>query len=129
MLAGGGTATAAAATINRYPSSSPPSPNLAPKLSYKCFPSYQALGGHKASHRKLSDAADDLTAHSSNGLAGVLLTVWASPWRVQALPLRRRGWNSCASLSEERLSVCEGDCARCCWGELGLFQIQGGLRN
>lgn len=38
-------------------------PPVAPKLSYKCsvcdkaFPSYQALGGHKASHRKSAEAA------------------------------------------------------------------------
>ncbi|KAK3420441.1 hypothetical protein EUGRSUZ_G01247, partial [Eucalyptus grandis] len=38
-------------------------PVVAPKLSYKCsvcdkaFPSYQALGGHKASHRKSAEAA------------------------------------------------------------------------
>ncbi|KAK8558670.1 hypothetical protein V6N13_098314 [Hibiscus sabdariffa] len=44
-------------------SSSPPPPPL--KLSYKCsvcnkaFPSYQALGGHKASHRKPSTDVDN----------------------------------------------------------------------
>ncbi|KAK1276620.1 Zinc finger protein ZAT10 [Acorus gramineus] len=59
MLARGGAATTTSA--NGHPT--PP-----PKLSYKCsvcdkaFPSYQALGGHKASHRKLSLMADD---HSS----------------------------------------------------------------
>ncbi|KAJ9177361.1 hypothetical protein P3X46_012588 [Hevea brasiliensis] len=41
----------------------PPPPSL--KLSYKCkvcnkaFPTYQALGGHKASHRKLMGVVDD----------------------------------------------------------------------
>ncbi|TYH90483.1 hypothetical protein ES332_A13G051400v1 [Gossypium tomentosum] len=50
-------------------SSSPPPPPPALKLSYKCsvcdkaFPSYQALGGHKASHRKpLSADAATTTA-------------------------------------------------------------------
>ncbi|KAK9097183.1 hypothetical protein Sjap_022680 [Stephania japonica] len=49
------------------PSSQPPTAPL--KLSYTCsvchksFPSYQALGGHKASHRKLSSSA---TAASSS---------------------------------------------------------------
>ncbi|KAJ6685818.1 ZINC FINGER PROTEIN ZAT10 [Salix purpurea] len=39
----------------------------AKKLSYKCsvcnkgFPSYQALGGHKASHRKLAGGGEDQT--------------------------------------------------------------------
>ncbi|KAA8522603.1 hypothetical protein F0562_013036 [Nyssa sinensis] len=58
MLARGGntTTTAAAATH------SPPPPTLT--RNYKCtvcnkdFTSYQALGGHKASHRKLSGADD-----------------------------------------------------------------------
>ncbi|XP_057964026.1 zinc finger protein ZAT10-like [Malania oleifera] len=51
---------------------SPPPPPL--KLSYKCsvcnkaFPSYQALGGHKASHRK-SAAADDASTSSSTSAA------------------------------------------------------------
>ncbi|KAK1300627.1 Zinc finger protein ZAT10 [Acorus calamus] len=66
------------------------------KLSCKCslcdkmFPSYQALRGHKASHRELA-------VHSDNGLAGMLLPVRASPRRVQVLPLRQRGWNGGAS--------------------------------
>ncbi|KAL4308609.1 hypothetical protein GQ457_01G026940 [Hibiscus cannabinus] len=48
-----------------------------PKLSYNCrvcnkaFPSYQALGGHKASHRKLMAANDDhSTATSSSAPSG-----------------------------------------------------------
>ncbi|KAK1284861.1 Zinc finger protein ZAT10 [Acorus calamus] len=80
MLAQGGTA-AATTTTNRRPSSSPPPSNLGPKLSYECsicdktFPSYQALGGHKTNHRKLSNAADDLAVHFGNGSAGMLLPV------------------------------------------------------
>jgi hypothetical protein len=80
MLArGGGSTTATAtATSQRYNS---PIRNLAPevaagtpaKLVYKCsvcdkgFSSYQALGGHKASHRKLAAAAsgDDQSASST----------------------------------------------------------------
>ncbi|KAF8025047.1 hypothetical protein BT93_F2028 [Corymbia citriodora subsp. variegata] len=47
----------------------PPVPSEAAKATYKCpvcdkaFPSYQALGGHKASHRKLASAG-------TNGGAG-----------------------------------------------------------
>ncbi|KAK1308403.1 Zinc finger protein ZAT6 [Acorus calamus] len=57
---------AAITTTNRRASSSPPPSNLAPKLSVydKAFSSYQALRGHKASHRKLSVAADDLATHT-----------------------------------------------------------------
>ncbi|KAK1315836.1 Zinc finger protein ZAT10 [Acorus calamus] len=68
MLARGGAGVAVAA-----PS---PSPDLAIKPSYKCsvcdkaFHSYQALGGHKASHRKLSGpASDDQSALSGTGSA------------------------------------------------------------
>ncbi|KAJ8643689.1 hypothetical protein MRB53_005437 [Persea americana] len=55
MLARGGSSTTPASSDDRPP----PPPPL--KLSYKCtvcnkaFASYQALGGHKASHRKPSD--------------------------------------------------------------------------
>ncbi|KAL5561362.1 hypothetical protein UlMin_031109 [Ulmus minor] len=59
MLARGGPSTPAAENNS---SRLPPQPP-ASKLSYKCsvcskaFPSYQALGGHKASHRKSSSDA------------------------------------------------------------------------
>ncbi|KAK7376958.1 hypothetical protein VNO80_02378 [Phaseolus coccineus] len=45
-----------------------PTPDPSSKLTYKCsvcdktFPSYQALGGHKASHRKLALADDHPTS-------------------------------------------------------------------
>ncbi|KAK7383213.1 hypothetical protein VNO78_28886 [Psophocarpus tetragonolobus] len=48
-----------------------PTSDLSAKHTYKCsvcdkvFPSYQALGGHKASHRKLVSAADDQPTSSS----------------------------------------------------------------
>ncbi|KAK8571382.1 hypothetical protein V6N13_103508 [Hibiscus sabdariffa] len=48
-----------------------------PKLSYNCrvcnkaFPSYQALGGHKASHRKLMAANDDHSTATSSTASGV----------------------------------------------------------
>ncbi|XVE55774.1 hypothetical protein DITRI_Ditri03aG0184400 [Diplodiscus trichospermus] len=80
MLARGGGATSTASMPQRHRSPTPttaPSPAPAPgpapaatsteqqKVSYKCsvchkaFNSYQALGGHKASHRKLSGGNDD----------------------------------------------------------------------
>ncbi|CAA6657515.1 unnamed protein product [Spirodela intermedia] len=53
-----------------------PSPSrAAPELSHKCsvcgkgFPSYQALGGHKASHRKLVTGPDDATTGSASSAA------------------------------------------------------------
>lgn len=68
MLArGGGSASASADT----PYSPPPPPAL--KLTYKCsvcdkaFPSYQALGGHKASHRKFAAAAAAAAASATAG--------------------------------------------------------------
>jgi hypothetical protein len=62
MLARGGRGSSATA--------SPPPPTL--KLSYKCtvcnkaFPSYQALGGHKASHRKSASSSAENTAAADN---------------------------------------------------------------
>ncbi|KAA8536270.1 hypothetical protein F0562_028748 [Nyssa sinensis] len=63
MLARGGTtATATATASTTKPTQQTDSPHV-PKLPYQCsvckkaFPSYQALGGHKASHRKLAAAA------------------------------------------------------------------------
>ncbi|XP_057430213.1 zinc finger protein ZAT10-like [Lotus japonicus] len=75
MLARGSTAVTPKLTLSR------PAPVTAEKLSYKCsvcektFPSYQALGGHKASHRKLAGAAAEdhstssavTTSSASNG--------------------------------------------------------------
>ncbi|QCE16470.1 zinc finger protein ZAT10-like [Vigna unguiculata] len=69
MLARGGSPAAAAA----IPTASKPalSDNNPAKLTYKCsvcnkaFSSYQALGGHKASHRKLAGAAEDQPTSSS----------------------------------------------------------------
>ncbi|KAJ4826676.1 hypothetical protein Tsubulata_001565 [Turnera subulata] len=57
------TTTTTTSSNNQYSSSSPSPPTLT--LSYKCtvcdksFPSYQALGGHKASHRKPTPVLDD----------------------------------------------------------------------
>ncbi|ESW32897.1 hypothetical protein PHAVU_001G026700 [Phaseolus vulgaris] len=48
-----------------------PTPDPSSKLTYKCsvchktFPSYQALGGHKASHRKLALADDHPTSSAA----------------------------------------------------------------
>ncbi|GKV10335.1 hypothetical protein SLEP1_g21716 [Rubroshorea leprosula] len=71
MLARGSTATAGSAPErHRSPTPTPvPISTTVPdlKLSYKCsvcsksFSSYQALGGHKASHRKLSGGDDQST--------------------------------------------------------------------
>ncbi|KAF8406213.1 hypothetical protein HHK36_008298 [Tetracentron sinense] len=66
MLArGGGATTGGAVTAHRNHSPNPPPK---PKLNYKCtvcnkaFASYQALGGHKASHRKLAVADEQSTS-------------------------------------------------------------------
>ncbi|KAL3580409.1 hypothetical protein D5086_018244 [Populus alba] len=59
MLARGGSTTPTTAANKETASPAPPQPPTL-NLSYKCtvcnkaFPSYQALGGHKASHRKSS---------------------------------------------------------------------------
>nr|QFU85220.1 C2H2-2 [Diospyros kaki] len=68
MLARGGSG-------RNSPASSPPPPSE-PKLVYKCsvcdkaFGSYQALGGHKASHRKLAGGEDHSTTSTSTTTAG-----------------------------------------------------------
>ncbi|GLU03339.1 hypothetical protein SLE2022_205420 [Rubroshorea leprosula] len=72
MLArGGSTKQDDDVSSSSQPPALPPPPAL--KLSYKCsvcnkaFPSYQALGGHKASHRKpVSDSAADGTAAAAS---------------------------------------------------------------
>ncbi|GLT65199.1 hypothetical protein SLA2020_376430 [Shorea laevis] len=73
MLARGSTATSSSGSIpqrHRSPTPTPePTSTTAPelKLTYKCsvcdkaFSSYQALGGHKASHRKGSGSDDQST--------------------------------------------------------------------
>ncbi|KAL6982996.1 hypothetical protein U1Q18_016391 [Sarracenia purpurea var. burkii] len=67
MLARGGAATAAASHRGRSTTTSQPESSSESKLVYKCsvcdkaFGSYQALGGHKTSHRKLAGADDQST--------------------------------------------------------------------
>ncbi|OMO63360.1 Zinc finger, C2H2-like protein [Corchorus olitorius] len=75
MLARGSTNASSSSAVNGSSESdkaaAPPAPP-ALKLSYKCsvcnkaFPSYQALGGHKASHRKPSIDAAANTATGDN---------------------------------------------------------------
>ncbi|GFY89520.1 salt tolerance zinc finger [Actinidia rufa] len=101
MLARGGATSAASAAA---------APNQ--KTSYKCsvcdksFPSYQALGGHKASHRKNVAASATVDDHSSTSAATTTLSPSGrlhecsichrsfphrpGPRRPQAPPLRRR---------------------------------------
>ncbi|KAL2318466.1 hypothetical protein Fmac_032342 [Flemingia macrophylla] len=72
MLARGNTATTTA--VNRRETSPPP----ASKMTYRCsvcekgFPSYQALGGHKASHRKhLPGGGEDQPTSTSSAASSV----------------------------------------------------------
>ncbi|KAF3446562.1 hypothetical protein FNV43_RR11742 [Rhamnella rubrinervis] len=78
MLARGGAATTAhsnSTASHRLRQSPSPAPSEAAtsavKLSYKCsvcnkaFPSYQALGGHKASHRKGNGSGEDQSTSST----------------------------------------------------------------
>ncbi|XP_027941870.1 zinc finger protein ZAT10-like [Vigna unguiculata] len=85
MLARGTTTTAATVTTatNRHTTVSPsqhPTPDPSTKLTYKCsvcdktFPSYQALGGHKASHRKLAVADDQPTSSGITATSTVSTT-------------------------------------------------------
>lgn len=78
MLARGG--ASAESQRHQSPSPAPPPQNETPaaKLSYKCsvcnkaFPSYQALGGHKASHRKGNGGgSEDQSTSSSATTAAV----------------------------------------------------------
>ncbi|XP_039047503.1 zinc finger protein ZAT10-like [Hibiscus syriacus] len=63
---------------------SPPEPEPTKKLSYKCsvcskaFNSYQALGGYKASHRKLSGSNDDQSTSTTGTSDGVIDSAAAS---------------------------------------------------
>ncbi|KAK8708099.1 hypothetical protein V6N13_059146 [Hibiscus sabdariffa] len=87
MLARGGAPAPTNLTRHRSPTPTPipaPQPTSAEhKLSYKCsvcnkaFHSYQALGGHKASHRKLS-AGNDNQSTSTTGTSGGVLASAAS---------------------------------------------------
>ncbi|KAF5456122.1 hypothetical protein F2P56_025633 [Juglans regia] len=93
MLArGGGGATSrninSTATVQRHQSPSPAAPEVAtvpvPKLVYKCsvcnkaFSSYQALGGHKASHRKHAAGSEDQSTSSTTSATVTASTVTAS---------------------------------------------------
>ncbi|KAJ9186822.1 hypothetical protein P3X46_002352 [Hevea brasiliensis] len=81
MLARGTTASTSASTVSYRHSSPTPSPQLQAstnseeKLTYKCtvcnkaFSSYQALGGHKASHRKLAGRGDQSTSSTTTSSA------------------------------------------------------------
>ncbi|KAH7834958.1 hypothetical protein Vadar_021373 [Vaccinium darrowii] len=72
MLARGGKAATSAAATDE-------------KISYKCsvcdkaFSSYQALGGHKASHRKLAATSDDNNPSTSTTTAAALATTTLPP--------------------------------------------------
>ncbi|KAL1534513.1 ZINC FINGER protein [Salvia divinorum] len=75
MLARGGAALSTA-DDELIEASSPPSTTTAVPVSYRCsvchkaFPSYQALGGHKASHRaKPPAAAAEESSHSASALS------------------------------------------------------------
>lgn len=92
MLARGGAASTpshsnSTASLGRQQSSSPAPPEAqtsATKLSYKCsvchkaFPSYQALGGHKASHRKGSGSGEDQSTSSTTTTSAAAATFAAS---------------------------------------------------
>ncbi|XP_022718465.1 zinc finger protein ZAT10-like [Durio zibethinus] len=98
MLARGGGATSNSTIPYRHRSPTPtPAPRPAQaqapaptsteqKLSYKCsvcnkaFNSYQALGGHKASHRKLSGGNDDQsTSTTTSATAGRVTSAASNP--------------------------------------------------
>ncbi|XWS14788.1 hypothetical protein CRYUN_Cryun35bG0038400 [Craigia yunnanensis] len=98
MLArGGGATSTSTSTIPHRHRSRSPTPTTAPpsasaptsteqKLSYKCsvcnkaFNSYQALGGHKASHRKLSGSDDDQsTSTTTSATAGGVTSAALNP--------------------------------------------------
>lgn len=76
---------AATTTLQHNQSPRPPvAPEVAitsaPKLVYKCsvcskaFSSYQALGGHKASHRKLAGGGEDSSTSSATATAASTVT-------------------------------------------------------
>ncbi|KAJ8773235.1 hypothetical protein K2173_028412 [Erythroxylum novogranatense] len=87
MLARGGNTSASTSTSSpphhRYSSPTQALPTISSeqKLSYKCtvcnkaFPSYQALGGHKASHRKNAGFSED---HQSTSTATATTSATAS---------------------------------------------------
>ncbi|KAJ0935347.1 putative transcription factor C2H2 family [Helianthus annuus] len=70
MLLSRGGANTGGGSINTAATQSPPRPPLPQSISHKCsvcnkeFSSYQALGGHKASHRK--NTTDDHPSTSTN---------------------------------------------------------------
>ncbi|KAK8552025.1 hypothetical protein V6N13_120456 [Hibiscus sabdariffa] len=95
MLARGGEANSANTCSSSIPprhrsptpTASPPAPTSTEQtLSYKCsvcnksFNSYQALGGHKASHRKLSGGNDDQpTSTTNSAVAGGVISAALNP--------------------------------------------------
>ncbi|KAM7479115.1 hypothetical protein LguiA_027328 [Lonicera macranthoides] len=79
MLARGGATSASTSAAATVQSELPPIQNVSYKCSVcdKSFPSYQALGGHKASHRKLA-AASTATASDDNHSVSVSGTTTAT---------------------------------------------------
>lgn len=85
MLARGGSTTSTATTVKETASTSPPPP-LPPalNLSYKCtvcnkaFQSYQALGGHKASHKKSSETSTANAATAADNPSTSTITTTTS---------------------------------------------------
>ncbi|KAJ6404942.1 hypothetical protein OIU84_013004 [Salix udensis] len=90
MLARGSTNLPIPASDQHPKSLAPPavSTSSEQKISYKCsvcnkgFPSYQALGGHKASHRKLAGGGEDQTTPSTATSAAPATTVSNRSGRV-----------------------------------------------
>ncbi|KAJ9175163.1 hypothetical protein P3X46_013742 [Hevea brasiliensis] len=91
MLARGGGSTTKEASFSS-PSSSPSPPTPQPPaltLSYKCtvcnkaFPSYQALGGHKASHKKSSSETTTATANDKPSSSSNISTTTANTASVR----------------------------------------------
>ncbi|MBA0810023.1 hypothetical protein Gohar_002045 [Gossypium harknessii] len=74
MLArGGGQRSPSPTTMPEPTSTEEQKPSYKCSVCNKAFNSYQALGGHKASHRKLSGGNDDQTT-SATGTAGGVVT-------------------------------------------------------
>ncbi|KAF3552179.1 hypothetical protein DY000_02004585 [Brassica cretica] len=75
----------------RFQPSPPPPPQERTKLSYNCsvcgkaFLSYQALGGHKASHRIKPPTAGDSTAPSIAARVGLIIQESLTRWRRRTL--------------------------------------------
>ncbi|CAI0472011.1 unnamed protein product [Linum tenue] len=114
---GGGGKTVESSPVDSQPSSAPPAqPTPAPALnpSYSCsvcnkaFPTFQALGGHKASHRKSVAAAASVENPSTSNPSSAVTTATMSSGRTHECSICHKTFPSGQALGGHKRCHYEG---------------------